>query len=121
MPCLAPDSGVASFQVNDSFKIKVIEIAGRFTIENRDDFQELLKNQVDMNSAGTCIDATELGYIDSSGIGELLRLKVQAAKSNHPIYIFGLSDSIFKMFKMSQLNHVFSILTKEEFATKFSK
>ncbi|MBL8021919.1 MAG: STAS domain-containing protein [Leptospirales bacterium] len=112
---------MASFHVNDSYKIKVIEISGRFTIENREDFQNLLKDQVDLTSAGTCIDATELGYIDSSGIGELLRLKVQAAKSNHPVYIFGLSDAIYKMFKMSQLNHVFQILTKDEFQKKFAK
>jgi len=112
---------VASYNINDSYKIKVIEISGRFTIENRDEFQALIKEHVDLNGPGTCVDATELGYIDSSGIGELLRFKMLAAKHNHAIYIFGLSDSIFKMFKMSQLNHVFSVMTKEEFVEKFKK
>ncbi|HMU85005.1 MAG TPA: STAS domain-containing protein [Leptospiraceae bacterium] len=110
---------MASYAINNNYKIKVLEISGRFTIENRDEFQAFIKENVDMSAPGTCIDATDLGYIDSSGIGELLRLKMSAAKTNHVIYVFGLSDAILKMFKMSQLNHVFVIMTKEEFESQF--
>ncbi len=106
---------MASYSINPNYKLKVLEISGRFTIENRDEFQAFIKENIDFSTPGTIIDATELGYIDSSGIGELLRFKMGAAKTNHVIYIVGLSEAILKMFKMSQLNHVFTILSKEEF------
>ncbi len=110
---------MAAYHLKPGYKIPVVELSGRFTIEHRDDFQQFLKDNIDFSGEGTAIDCAELAYIDSSGIGELLRFKMQAAKSNHTIYIAGLSDAIMKVFKMSQLNHVFSILSSAELESKF--
>jgi len=110
---------MAAYHLKPGYSIPVVELSGRFTIEHRDDFQQFLKDNIDFSGKGTCIDCAELAYIDSSGIGELLRFKMQAAKTNHTIYIAGLSDAIMKVFKMSQLNHVFSILSSAELESKF--
>lgn len=110
---------MAAYSIKPGYKIPVVELSGRFTIEHRDDFQQFLKDNIVFEGEGTCIDCSDLAYIDSSGIGELLRFKMQAAKSSHTIYIAGLSEAIMKVFKMSQLNHVFSIITSKELEEKF--
>jgi len=112
---------MADFKFNKKDDISVAEISGRFTIEDKDMFQSVIKDKIDMSDRGTCIDATNLKYIDSSGIGDLLKLKMEAAKNNHSIYVIGLNESIFKVFKMARLDSVFAIMTPKEFQEKFNQ
>ncbi len=111
---------MAEFKVNKSGRgVTVIKINGRFTVEDKDEFMIITQEKIDMKSDGTCIDTSDLKYIDSSGIGDLLKLKMEAAKQEHTIYIMGLNESIEKVFKMARLDSVFVMLTPDEFKTKF--
>lgn len=110
---------MAEFKVNKSGGILIIKILGRFTVEDKDEFMMITQDKMDMSSEGTCIDTSELKYIDSSGIGDLLKLKMEAAKQEHNIFIMGLNEAIEKVFKMARLDSVFTMITPEEFKEKY--
>ena len=110
---------MAEFKVSKTGDITVIKIVGRFTVEDKDEFMLITQDKIDMQSVGTCIDTADLKYIDSSGIGDLLKLKMEAAKQEHNIYVMGLNEAIEKVFKMARLDSVFTMITPEEFQSRF--
>lgn len=99
--------------------VTLIQIKGRFTIENKTDFQVMLHQHADIQGNDIGVDATTMQFIDSSGIGELLKLKVEATKKNKTVYIFALNDYISRIFKASRLDAAFNLMSKEEFEAKF--
>jgi anti-anti-sigma factor len=110
---------MAEISFEEKGKFQNITIAGRFTVEDKDLFQKVVKDKIDFDKDGSFIVATDLKYIDSSGIGDLLKLKMEAAKGNHTIYVVGLNESIQKVFKMARLDSVFVMLTPEEYKEKY--
>lgn len=110
---------MAEISFEDKGKYQVISVSGRFTIEDKDLFQKVVRDRISLEKEASCIIATDLKYIDSSGIGDLLKLKMEAAKTNHTIYVVGLNESILKVFNMARLDSVFVMLTPDEYKAKF--
>ncbi|MBE7439889.1 MAG: STAS domain-containing protein [Spirochaetales bacterium] len=110
---------MAEITFEDKGKVQVITISGRFTIEDKDQFQRTVKDRISFEKEASCILASDLKYIDSSGIGDLLKLKMEAAKGSHTIYVVGLNESIQKVFTMARLDSVFVMLTPDDYKEKF--
>jgi anti-anti-sigma factor len=110
---------MADFEVSKTGPITVVKISGRFTVEDKDEFMIITEDKIDLSSEGTCINTSDLKYIDSSGIGDLLKLKMEASKQNHTIYVMGLNEAIEKVFRMARLDSVFQMITEPEFKEKF--
>lgn len=110
---------MAEFNHRDMKNHWLLAIKGRFTLVDKDHFQAALQNNQDSDKT-ICLDASGLEFIDSSGIGDLLKLKMEAAKNQKQICIFGLHDAVLKSFKIAKLDSVFEILSKEEYQNRFS-
>lgn len=67
------------------------------------------------------IDLTQVEYIDSTGIGVLMRAVTDAKKAKGIFLITGLQPEIEKVFKVTGLLNYFQVLSKEEFINKFMK
>ncbi len=93
----------------------VLTIQGRFTVQDKDTFTALMKDKVDLSQGSLFIDAAGLAYIDSSAIGDLLKVKMEATKHNKKVHIAGLNDQVLKIFKMACLDSVFVVMTDTEF------
>lgn len=71
------------------------------------------------NPSTLAIDMNKLDYIDSSGIGTLIK-SLNAIKSKKGILILvGLKPMILNVFKLAKLDMFFEIMTNEQFETKF--
>ncbi|MCB1140715.1 MAG: STAS domain-containing protein [Leptospiraceae bacterium] len=100
-------------------KVKIIEIYGKFDIENTEEFETLFQKQLEANPSTLAIDMNKLDYIDSSGIGTLIK-SLNAIKSKKGILILvGLKPMILNVFKLAKLDMFFEIMTNEQFETKF--
>ncbi len=53
------------------------------------------------------LDLSNIAVIDSSGIGTLVAAKNSAANTNCEVVLKGVSDDIFKMFKIMRLTEHF--------------
>ena len=60
------------------------------------------------------LDMSEVNYADSSGLSALLRANSIAADANGLFIIFGLTDHVLKLIKITQLDRVFNILPSQQ-------
>jgi anti-anti-sigma factor len=100
-------------------KVKIIEIYGKFDIENTEEFETLFQKQLELNPSTLAIDMNKLDYIDSSGIGTLIK-SLNAIKGKKGVLILvGLKPMILNVFKLAKLDMFFEILNNEQFEIKF--
>ncbi len=111
---------MAEFRFKDLDGTGLISIRGRFTLMDKDDFQGVLADNVDLDSQDVALDLRELDYVDSSGIGDFIKLKMEATKRNNSVFVFGLKDAVEKAFKSARLDSVFTILSDDESNQKFN-
>ncbi|MCB1306613.1 MAG: STAS domain-containing protein [Leptospiraceae bacterium] len=93
----------------------LLGIEGRFTLEDKEDFLSFVSDSIDDQGGVLCIDARQLDYIDSSGIGDLIKLKMEAMKSFKRVCILGLTANMERVFRVSGLNSVFEVIDEAEY------
>lgn len=64
------------------------------------------------------VDMSEVGFMASAGIGALVNLYQQAKKGGGKLVVFGLSDQLAEVLKISRLDKLFPIKPDLEAAAK---
>jgi anti-anti-sigma regulatory factor len=59
-------------------------------------------------------------YIDSSGVGSLIRCMNYAMRENSHLLCYDLNDSINAVFEMTHLSHFIEVLTQNDFTNRYS-
>ena len=82
-----------------------------------------LKNSIDQITLkpeiSLIFDLSNVDYVDSSGIGTLIKIVNQVHDANGDFYITGLKPMIEKIFKVAGLMTYFTILSEQEFNSKY--
>ncbi len=82
-----------------------------------------LKNQVDglsfVQSETMILDLNEITYVDSSGIGTLIKIVNQLKENKVAFYLTGLKPMIEKIFKVAGLMNYFSILSEDDYKKNY--
>ena len=65
------------------------------------------------------IDMNKLDYIDSSGIGCLIKSLNSIKNQKGVLILVGLKPMILNVFKLAKLDLFFQIMTNDEFKNKF--
>ena len=92
----------------------ILSLAGRFTLDDKELFQNFVDQYVDGAQDVLVLDMSELEFIDSAGIGDLIKLKMGPAKSYKQLYVCGLQDSVERVFRVSGLVQLFEIIDSGE-------
>jgi len=92
-------------------------VSGRFTIEDKADFQALVQDHMGEPVAGDVlvVDVSDLAYIDSSGIGDLIKLKMDYGRQFARLCLLGVPDSVGRVFRVSGLNQLFETIEEEDY------
>lgn len=93
----------------------VIRLEGRFTLDDKELFQKFVEQHVDGSTRYLIIDTSGLDFIDSAGIGDLIKLKMGPGKSYENLYVMGLSDSVERVFRVSGLIQLFDTIDESEY------
>lgn len=93
-----------------------LSLLGRFTIEDKAVFQEFTEQNLGDSGGALCVDVSELEYIDSSGIGDLIKLKMGAVNRYDRICLLGMSENIERVFRMAGINQIFEVIDEEGYA-----
>lgn len=64
-------------------------------------------------------ELNNVDYVDSSGIGTLIKIVNQVQEANGQFFITGLKPMIEKIFKVAGLMTYFQILTEQEYRRRF--
>jgi anti-sigma B factor antagonist len=95
---------------NDNNRELILEPTGRICLgEGLADFQEMLADAVSQPAAQVTLRLGAVTYIDSSGIGEILKLFLELKSHGHTLVLADVPPPILKIFRSTKLDRVFTI------------
>lgn len=87
----------------------LIHLKGDLDIYSCNQFKEDVNTKVKENPMDLTIDAHDLEYIDSTGLGVLISIYKNIKESEHKITIVGLKPNVKKIFLITDLDKIFTI------------
>ncbi|EKJ85052.1 MULTISPECIES: STAS domain-containing protein [Leptospira] len=106
-------------KLNATGKIKTIEIAGKFDIESTEEFESIFAKLIEPNPSIVSIEMSRLDYIDSSGIGSLIKSLNSLKNKKGKLILVGMKPMILNVFKLAKLDMFFEIMNEMDFRTKY--
>jgi len=102
--------------------VTILALMGKLTLaEGRDLFKDKVGDVVQAGHNKLLIDLTEVPYVDSAGLGELVRTYTAVNRSGGQLKLLGLAKRIKDVLALTKLLTVFEIFeTEEEALDSFS-
>lgn len=88
-------------------------------MENCRDFLELFQETLSTEPGTVLLDFSQIRFIDSSGIGILLKSVELSRATSCTLYIHGLNRQLEQVFKLSGLLKVFEVLSTDTVRERF--
>lgn len=89
-------------------KLTTIKCHGRLVAENRDQVQEMVQPLTPL-SGRIMIDLSDVNYLDSAGLGALIRLKMHAMKQGYcKMEFVQMTPRIMQLLNLTNLTQWFS-------------
>lgn len=101
----------------NSIGIRIIRLAGPFTLKEVFDFQSLYRS---VNDPVTLIDLTEVPYMDSAALGAIVTVHVTSQRHQRNYALVGVSDRLRTLFNVAGVEELLvTCPTLEEAHQKF--
>ena len=97
----------------------IVSISGYLDVQSQGKFEEYFSQQIKQAPKTIAINLQQLQYIDSSGIGSLVRCMTEAKNQQKELVLFGANGEIMEIFNVAKLAKFFNILSAKEFDTKY--
>lgn len=97
----------------------LFRLEGSLDIYTSLDLKSALEEHVKSNTPDVVIDMEKLTYIDSSGIGILIKALNYVQGINGRLCVANLKPAIEKVFKVSGLTSYFEILNRKEYEERY--
>lgn len=105
--------------VTDKSSHILFELEGSLDIYTSLDLKAALEDHVKKENPDIVIDMSKLTYIDSSGIGILIKALNYVQGLNGKLCVANLKPAIEKVFKVSGLTSYFEILNQDDFKERY--
>lgn len=99
--------------------ITILELSGKFDIEQSDAFQKQFNGFVTDRPNQIGLNMTEVNFIDSSGMGALIKALNHVKGYGGEMILFGLKPMILNVFKLAKLDNFFKVMSPEDFERQF--
>jgi anti-anti-sigma factor len=96
-----------SVNVRQADGVSLVEVTGRLTSFESRAFQQMVRDLLDQGQTNLLLNLTALEYLDSSGIGELVRSYMSVVKKGGAMKVVGLAPRVEEILKVTQLHQVF--------------
>ena len=105
--------------INRNENVIDIKIIGKYDIEELLFFSTLFTDEINKKPPVIALDLGEMTYIDSSGIGSLIRYMNVSLKENINFLCYNLNKNIENIFEISKLDQFITILSDADFKKKY--
>ena len=103
-------------QVGD---VSVVDVSGRITLgEGSSALRDCLRDLMAQNNKKILLNLSEVSYIDSSGIGELVSGFTTVANSGGTLKLLGLTKRVKDLLQITKLYTVFAVHEEEAHAIR---
>ncbi len=86
---------------------------------SREFFQEFEKTLNGKSFRRITLNFAAVKFLDSSGIGAVIKVASALHNKGIEIFVTNLNKNLNSVFRLSGLNHILSILTLDEYLSKF--
>lgn len=97
----------------------ILQLKADLKMENAPDFYEYFQEALIGDHRVVVVDFRKIRFVDSSGVGMLLKCAHQLREREGIFYIFGLSRSLLSVFKLAGLLKIFQLLEEEQARVEF--
>ena len=94
----------------DENEALIIELTDDLKMENAPEFYDSFQSVLAEKHKKVVVDFRQIRFVDSSGVGMLLKCAHALQERSGELYIFGLSRSLLSVFKLAGLLKVFHLL-----------
>ena len=94
-------------QIRQADAVSLVDITGRLTSFEGPAFREAIQQLLHAGNNNIVLNLTGLDYLDSSGIGELVRNYLAVVKKGGAMKVVGLAPKVDEILKITQLYQVF--------------
>lgn len=91
---------------NNRWEVKLI---GELDIETSTELKEKINEMLEQQNTSIIINAEELEYVDSTGLGMLIGILKKLKTDENDLVIVNAKPSILKLFTITGLNRVFTL------------
>ena len=103
-------------QVGD---VSVVDVSGRITLgEGSSALRDALRDLLAQNNKKILLNLSEVSYIDSSGIGELVSGFTSVANAGGNLKLLGLTKRVKDLLQITKLYTVFDVHEEEAHAVR---
>jgi anti-sigma B factor antagonist len=85
----------------------------RLDAKEVDDFKKKMFEYLSKGKRSLVLDMSSVDFVDSSGLGALVAVYKSLGEGGR-MAVFGIQDSVERMFKLTRMNKVFRLFPKEE-------
>jgi anti-sigma B factor antagonist len=93
--------------VRQSDGISLVDVTGKLTSFETRAFQQMINGLLKQGHTNIVLNLTGLEYLDSSGIGELVRNYMSVVKKGGAMKVVGLAPKVEAILRVTQLYQVF--------------
>ncbi len=98
--------------------VTVIDLAGRLTFSEKGELHELLRGLLDRGDRSFLLNLHDLKYLDSSGIGELVRNYCTIKKQGGELKMMYLTPKVEEVLRITKSCFLLDDFTDEEAAVR---
>ena len=96
-------------QTQNYDNVTVVQLMGEFTQETLKLFEDTISSIIAAGAGGIVIDMTKVGFIDSVGLEQLLKLREDCRDNNCQLKLAGLEENCRKILEITRLSHYFDV------------
>ncbi len=97
----------------------IVDVSGRITLgEGNVILREIVRDLADKGANNIVLNLGEVAYIDSSGVGELVKAFTTIRNKGGKLKFTNLNQRVHDLLHMTRLTHVFDIEKDEASALK---
>jgi anti-sigma B factor antagonist len=98
--------------------VVVLKLKGDLDSQTVSFFKKKSSDLVDGGAVKFVLDATELSFVDSLGLGAMISLLRRVREQKGDVKIFGLTDDVKEIFEITRLGKLFDVCSSSKEAVE---
>ncbi|MBP7937296.1 MAG: STAS domain-containing protein [Phycisphaerae bacterium] len=101
-------------EIRQQGRATIVVLSGEVDLHHTPEVHKALVGACQQRPERLVINLSEVGYMDSSGIGTLVEIFRRVKSFGGKLVLCGLNERVYSVFEITRLNKFFEILETEE-------
>ncbi|MDQ6611191.1 MAG: STAS domain-containing protein [Gemmatimonadota bacterium] len=97
------------FSIETAGDIVIVSVVGQLVVGNRQEFKQLVLDEIGRGANRVLVDFSETGYVDSSGLGALVSLNKRLRETGGSLRLAALNEDLRTLFELTRLDTLFKL------------